>query len=305
MATQTTAAKPKRAKRAVQQVDTPPLAEDIRASLEQLQQLKLYPGDGDRMESDWHVVSITLLDELVRNHLGAPKHYFCGGNMFIYYSVAQAKEVEEYVEAKTVARKPRFKGPDFFLVRDVDGTKPRESWVVWEEDGRYPDLVVEFISSSTRKKDVDRNVKFYAKVFRVPEYFWFHRRVGELVGYRLAGSGYERIEPDARGWLWSEVLGAYLGVWVGEYRGRVWSWLRLWDGEGNLVLTREEREAQARAQAARERERAEQERAAREQAEAQAQQERERAEQAEARAQQLQAELERLRERLRQQGTPE
>ena len=83
MATQTTAVKPKRAKRAVQQVDTPPLAEDICASLEQLQQLKLPPGDGDRMESDWHVVSITLLDELVRNHLGAPKHYFCGGNMFI------------------------------------------------------------------------------------------------------------------------------------------------------------------------------------------------------------------------------
>jgi Uma2 family endonuclease len=145
------------------------------------------------MESDWHVVSITLLDELVRNHLGAPKHYFCGGNMFIYYSVAQAKEVEEYVEAKTVARKPRFKGPDFFLVRDVDGTKPRESWVVWDEGGRYPDLVVEFISTSTRKKDVDENVKFYAKVFRVPEYFWFDRRSGELVGYRLSGSSYTLI----------------------------------------------------------------------------------------------------------------
>jgi len=132
-------------------------------------------------------------------------------------------------------------------------------------------------------------------VFRVPEYFWFDRRSGELVGYRLVGRDYVRIEPDARGWLWSAVLGAYLGVWRGSYRGRVWSWLRLWDSEGQLVLTREEREAW--------------ERAAREQAEAQAQQERERAErereraeQAEARAQQLQAELEQLRERLRQQG---
>jgi len=240
------------------------------------------------MESDWHVVSITLLDELVRNHLGEPTHYFCGGNMFIYYSIEQAKEIEEYVEAKTVKRKPRFKGPDFFLVRDVDGTKPRESWVVWNEDGRYPDLVVEFVSPSTRGKDVDANAQFYARVFRVPEYFWFDRRSGELVGYRLVGRDYVRIEPDARGWLWSAVLGAYLGVWRGSYRGRVWSWLRLWDSEGQLVLTREEREAR--------------ERAAREQAEAQAQQERERAEQAEARAQQLQAELEQLRERLRQQG---
>jgi hypothetical protein len=77
--------------------------------------------------------------------------------------------------------------------------------------------------------------------------------------------------------LWSEVLGAYVGVWRGSYRGRVWSWLRLWDSEGQLVLTREEREAR--------------ERAAREQAEA--------------RAAQLQAELEQLRERLRQQGVIE
>jgi Uma2 family endonuclease len=281
MATQTATAKPSRKKR-TQRQDTPqPCPDPIAASLQQLQQLKLPTGDGDRMESDWHVVSISLLDELVRNYLGAPTHYFCGGNMFLYYSIEQAKEIEEYVEAESVKRKPRFKGPDFFLVKEVDGTKPRDSWVVWEEDGRYPDLVVEFISSSTRKKDVDRNVKFYAKVFRVPEYFWFDRRVGELVGYRLVGGGYERIEPDARGWLWSEVLGAYLGVWVGEYRGRVWSWLRLWDRDGQLVLTREEREARAEARAA--------------EAEAQAQQER-------AERERLQAELAQLMERLRQQG---
>jgi hypothetical protein len=63
-------------------------------------------------------------------------------------------------------------------------------------------------------------------------------------------------------------------VWRGEYRGRVWSWLRLWDSEGNLVLTQAEHRAIA---------------------EAQVQQERER-------AAQLQAELERLREQLRQHG---
>jgi len=280
MSTQTATAQPKRKPRAKRQ-DTPqPCPDPIVASLEQLQQLKLPSGDGDKMESDWHVVSITLLDELVRNHLGAPKHYFCGGNMFIYYSVAQAKEGEEYVEAKTVARKPRFKGPDFFLVRDVDGTKPRESWVVWDEGGRYPDLVVEFISTSTRKKDVDENVKFYARVFRVLEYFWFDRRTGELAGYRLSGVSYTPIAPDARGRLWSEVLGAYLGVWRGEYRGRRFPWLRLWDKQGRLVPTTAER--------------AERERTARVRTEAQVQQER-------AERERLQAELERLREQLRQQ----
>jgi Uma2 family endonuclease len=291
MATQTATAKPERTKRPKRQAEPTPLPEHIQASLQQLQSLKLPSGDGDRMESDWHVVSISLLDELVRNHLGTPHNYFCGGNMFIYYSIAQAKEIEEYVEAESVKRKPRFKGPDFFLVKDVDGTKPRESWVVWEEDGRYPDLVVEFISSSTRRKDVDKNVRFYERVFRVPEYFWFDRRVGELVGHRLSGGGYVRIEADGRGWLWSEVLGAYLGVWVGEYRGRVWSWLRLWDRDGNLVLTREEREARERARAAEAEARAAE-------AEAQAQQER-------AERERLQAQLEQLLERLRQQGVIE
>jgi len=202
------------------------------------------------MESDWHVVSITLLDELVRNYLGEPTNYFCGGNMFIYYSIEQAEEIEQYAESETPKRKPRFKGPDFFLVKDVDGTKPRESWVVWNEDGRYPDLVVEFVSPSTRGKDVEKNAQFYAHVFRVPEYFWFDRRTGELRGYRLVGRDYVRIESDARGWLWSEQLGAFLGVWQGEYRGRVWSWLRLWDKDGNLVLTQAERRAQAEAHAA-------------------------------------------------------
>jgi hypothetical protein len=57
-----------------------------------------------------------------------------------------------------------------------------------------------------------------------------------------------------------------LGVWQGEYRGRTWSWLRLWDKDGNLVLTQAERRAQAEAYAA-----------------------------------QLQAELERLRAQLREQ----
>jgi hypothetical protein len=146
-------------------------------------------------------------------------------------------------------------------------------------------LVVEFISTSTRKKDVDENVKFYARVFRVPEYFWFDRRSGELVGYRLSGSSYTPIEPDARGRLWSEVLGAYLGVWRGEYRGRRFPWLRLWDKEGRLVPTTAERAAHERTARSRAETRAKQ-------AEAQAQQER-------AERERLQAELERLREQLR------
>lgn len=262
-------AKLKRRKRRAENLPAP---ETIRQMLAELESLKLPPGDGDRMEADWHVVSISLLDEVVRQHLGEPTNYFCGGNMFIYYSVEQAKEIEDYVEAEEVARKPRFKGPDFFLVQDVDGTKPRDSWVVWQEDGKYPDLVVEFISSSTREKDVNKNVKFYRKVFRTREYFWFDRRAGVLKGYRLTNGGdYAEIAPNEHGWLWSEVLNAYLGAWDGKYRGRRYLWLRLYDRQGRLIPTAQEAE----------RERAEQER--------------ERAEQAERRVAELEAELKRLR----------
>lgn len=221
----------------------------LRESLRQLQSLQLPTGDGDRMESDWHVVHISLIDELVRQHLGDPKHYFCGGNMFLFFSLEQAQEIIDYVdESAELVRRPRFKGPDFFLVKGVDGTKPRDSWEVWNEGGRYPDLIIEFVSSSTRKKDVERNVEFYEQVFHTPEYFWFDRRDSTLKGYRLQGGRYQEIPPNERGWLWSEELGAYLGVWQGDYRGRHYRWLRLYDQAGNLVPTREERIAELEAE---------------------------------------------------------
>ncbi|MCS6919413.1 MAG: Uma2 family endonuclease, partial [Fimbriimonadales bacterium] len=191
----------------------------------------------------------SLIDELVRQHLGEPKNYFCGGNMFLFFSYEQAQEIIDYVdEDAELVRRPRFNGSDFFLVKDVDGSKPRDSWTVWHENGRYPDLIIEFVSNSTRKKDVEKNVQFYERVFRTPEYFWFDRRDGSLKGYRLQELRYRELASNERGWLWSEVLGAYLGVWEGDYRGRRYQWLRLYNRDGTLVPTREERIAELEAE---------------------------------------------------------
>jgi uncharacterized protein YecT (DUF1311 family) len=85
---------------------------------------------------------------------------------------------------------------------------------------------------------------------------------------------YEPIAPNEQGWLWSKVLGAYMGTWQGKLYGRQQAWLRLYDAEGNLVLLGEEREAIARAQT---------------------EQARQRAEAAERRVAELEAELKRLR----------
>jgi hypothetical protein len=43
-----------------------------------------------------------------------------------------------------------YKGPDLLVVVGVDGTKRRKHWVVWDEDDRFPDLIVEITSPSTK-----------------------------------------------------------------------------------------------------------------------------------------------------------
>jgi Uma2 family endonuclease len=241
--------------------------------LQRLQSVELIEEDGEPLESEWHVVQIHLLDELVRQHLGDTGDYFCGGNMFVYYSLEQAEAIS--------SGRPAYKGPDFFVVRGVDGRKARRYWVSWKEEGRYPDLVVELVSPRTAKKDKEENVRFYAEVFRVAEYFWYDQDSGELAGYHLVGGAYEPIEANEAGWLWSRVLGAYLGVWFGEYMGRRYRWLRLYGADGVLVPAVAERFEQERQRAEQERQRAEQERQ---------------------RAERAEAELERLRALLRERG---
>ncbi|MCS7301739.1 MAG: Uma2 family endonuclease [Fimbriimonadales bacterium] len=226
----------------------PPEILEIEKALQRLRRLPLPEEDGEPLETDYHRVQIALLDEVVRQLLGDTNDYFCGGNMFVYYSYEQAREVIGYVRRRK-PRQPRYKGPDFFLVKDVDGSKERRYWAVWYEDGRYPDLIVELTSPSTAKKDKEENVQFYAQVFRTPEYFWYDPFSDELRGYRLANGVYAPIEPNERGWLWSRVLEAYVGVWDGVWQGRNRRWIRLYDANGDLVPTQAERERSLRLQA--------------------------------------------------------
>jgi len=48
--------------------------------------------------------------------------------------------------------------------------RPRKSWVVWREQGKYPDVIVEILSDSTA--NIDRNNKkiLYQNTFRTPNY---------------------------------------------------------------------------------------------------------------------------------------
>jgi Uma2 family endonuclease len=174
--------------------------------------------DEPEMESSLHymqlLILVTSLEWLWRDQ----NDFFIGADLTIYFSRQQLKNRE-------------FRGPDFFLVKNTEKVH-RTSWVVWEEDGRYPDLIIELLSNSTA--EIDRNLKkaFYETRFRTPEYFWFSPETLEFTGLRLAGNQYQEIVPNKQGLLWSKVLDLYLGVANSQ--------LRYFTATGELVPTPEE-----------------------------------------------------------------
>ncbi|HBY99313.1 MAG TPA: hypothetical protein DEP84_36135 [Chloroflexi bacterium] len=202
--------------------------------------LELPTEDGIPLESNWHRQEMNLLIDCVHTYWRDRRDFFVGGNMFIYFSLEQARNRD-------------YRGPDFFVVKDVDGTRDREAWVVWEEQGRYPNVIVELMSPSTAEIDLNFKKRLYEQTFRTPEYFCCAPEVERLLGWRMAASGvYESIAPDERGWLWSEELGLWLGPWQGTFLGEEHTWLRFYAPDGELVLLPDEA-ALRRAEAERQR----------------------------------------------------
>jgi Uma2 family endonuclease len=167
------------------------------------------------MESSLHYAQLALLVSCLEWRWREREDFFIGANLTVYYSRGQLRQRE-------------FRGPDLFLVKNTE-RRPRNSWVVWEEGGRYPDLIVELLSESTASVDRTAKKQLYQDHFRTPEYFWFHPETLELAGFRLDDGVYKPILGDDRDWRWSEQLGLYLGVHQGQ--------LRYFDQEGVLVAT--------------------------------------------------------------------
>lgn len=177
------------------------------------------------------ILLLTCLERLWQNR----QDFFAGGNMSVYYSTRQIKSED-------------VKGPDFFVVLNTE-RKERKSWMVWEEDGKYPNFILEILSDSTAKNDRGLKKQLYQDVFRTPDYFWFDPYTLEFAGFKLNYRGYEQITPNEQSWLWSEELQLYLGILNAQ--------LRFFTPEGELVLTPQEAEIQARQQVEMERQRAE------------------------------------------------
>ncbi|NER01866.1 MAG: Uma2 family endonuclease [Okeania sp. SIO3C4] len=191
--------------------------------------------DEPEMESSQHYMQLMLLVSCLEWLWRDRNDYFIGANLTIFYS-------RQYLKTKD------FRGPDFFLVKQTE-KRPRKSWVVWEENGKYPNLIIELLSDSTAR--VDRNLKknLYQDNFRTPEYFWFDPETMEFMGFRLDKNRYQEIQPNNQGWRWSEELELYLGV-DGEQ-------LRYFTANGQRLPTPEEAAIQEQLLAQQERERAE------------------------------------------------
>ncbi|MCA2716427.1 Uma2 family endonuclease [Microcystis sp. M169S2] len=180
--------------------------------------------DEPPLESDLHLQQITILIGCLERLWQERSNYYASGNLTIYYNEEQLKKRD-------------FCGPDFFVVLDTE-KRPRKSWVVWGEGGKYPNVIVEILSDSTANIDRNKKKNLYQNTFRTPNYFWFDPESLELQGFRLIAGQYQAIAANENGYLWSEQLELYLGIFDRK--------LRYFTVDGQLVPTPQEAELEQR-----------------------------------------------------------
>ncbi|MHC5760722.1 Uma2 family endonuclease, partial [Nostoc sp.] len=173
-----------------QPLATTPSLEDVTESI-------IFPpgdiySDEPPLESDLHREQIDLLIRLIKWWWRDREDFYATGNLTIYFSPNQKKSEE-------------FRGPDFFVVLDTE-KKDRKSWVVWQEDGKYPNVIIELLSNSTASVDKGLKKQIYQNTFRTPDYFWFDPNNLELQEFHLVDGQYQELVPTESGWLWSQQL---------------------------------------------------------------------------------------------------
>ncbi len=180
--------------------------------------------DGIPMETERHKLQMDLLIYTLRPWLDRhPEGGYVGGNMFVYFSLAQI-------------RRQDFRGPDVFVALGVPKGE-RKSWVVWEE-GKSPDVVIELLSEKTADRDKNEKKRIYQNQLRVTEYYWFDPfHPEDRAGFELRHGNYEPLQTDDQGRLFSERLGLALVRWKGDYEGVDATWLRWATPQGELLPT--------------------------------------------------------------------
>jgi Uma2 family endonuclease len=184
--------------------------------------------DGVPLETNWHYLQIGLLIQSLTWHWRDRSDSFVGGNMFVYWD-------------ESLARNKYFRGPDVFAVKDgVDNERTREHWEVWTENNRFPDLIVELMSKSTRKNDLTTKKLVYEEKFETPDFVAYDPESKELFVWHKKEGRFHRVAADKQGRYRLAGIGLRLGPWHGTFGRREDDWIRLFDAKGNLVLTSDE-----------------------------------------------------------------
>ncbi len=180
------------------------------------------------METEKHRRQSVVLTESLELALADRDDVYVGANMFVYFSELQIKKND-------------FRGPDVFVVLNTN-RRVRKSWVVWQENDRKPDVVIELVSETTEDVDRGDKMRIYAKMMRVTNYYIFDPLSLQFDGYVLdpQRGEYVPLQPDAQGNLVCPPLGLRLGVRRAQVQGIDDEWLRWIDPQGNMLPTPEE-----------------------------------------------------------------
>jgi len=146
-------------------------------------------------ESDLHRDWMYRIIEMLQWHLRGERAYVTG-NLLVYYVEGDPTKVIS---------------PDAMVVKDCE-QRQRPIYKIWEEQ-RTPCFVLETSSKTTKSVDLGKKWRLHAEL-GIAEYFLFDP-TGDylkerLVGHRLMGESYVRIEPDVEGNLESDELGLRL-----------------------------------------------------------------------------------------------
>ncbi len=191
--------------------------------------------DGEPMETERHKAQMELLIEGLHTWLADREDGYVGGNMFVYFSLAQVRNQD-------------FKGPDIFVVLGVPKGE-RRSWVCWEE-GKTPDVIIELLSESTAAQDKGEKKQLYQNQLHIPEYYWFDPfHPDDWAGFHLQAGGYQEISASDQGYMISPVLGLVLLRWQGLYKGIHTTWLRWATVDGDVLPTEAEQQRRRAEQA--------------------------------------------------------
>lgn len=147
-------------------------------------------------ETDVHWKWMVELKQILRRWFADEPLVYVSGNLLMYY---------------VPGNKRKHVAPDVFVVFGVP-KKDRDYYLCWEE-GKYPSVVIQVTSKSTRNDDIKKKFALYRDVFRVKEYFLFDPQsdyvTPRLRGFHLTKGQYVPM-PLTDGRLYSKQLGLYL-----------------------------------------------------------------------------------------------